>query len=249
MIRLEKMPAEIAGRPNPLITRAGMAPSRYSGRTVHISGTVDDHLEVLGKKYRKEVERCTRLWEKEGTPRFFRATKPEDIARAFSVLEEQQSERFAALGDKYKFDEPAFRQFYERLVMDGTEVELGYLFALEAGGETIATLFGIQHDGTFTLLRLSYGGSEWSHLSPGRLICVEAMKYFVDRSIRDFDMGLGDHPFKQGFGGNEVPLYDLIVARDLAAVPRATFHRVKGRVRKNQRLRAFFRRLGKLRGG
>ena len=47
----------------------------------------------------------------------------------------------------------------------------------------------------------------------------------------------------------EVPLYDLIVARDLAAVPRATFHRFKGRARKNQRLRALYRRIKRMRSG
>ena len=249
MIRLEKMPAEIGGRPNPLITRAGMAPSRLSGNIISVTGSVEEHIASRGKKYRKEVERCTRLWEKEGGPKFSRAIEPEDIARAYTVLEEQQLARHTALGSKYILDDPMYRAFYERLVMDGTEVELGYLFTLEAKGETVATLFGIQHEGTFTLLRISNGGDRWSHLSPGRLIIVEAMKYFVARGVRRFDMGIGDYPFKRGFGAKDVPLYDLIVARDLAAVPRATFHRVKGRARKNQRLRALYRRFKRFRNG
>jgi len=37
--------------------------------------------------------------------------------------------------------------------------------------------------------------------------------------------------------------------RDLAAVPRATYHRFKGRARKNQRVRALYRRFKRLRGG
>ncbi len=248
LIRLEKMPATIGGRPNPLITRSGVAPSRLSGNTIVIGTTVEDYIASRGKKYRKEVERCTRLWEKEGAPKFSRALEPEEIARAYTMLEEQQLARHTALGSKYILDEPAYRAFYERLVMDGTEAELGYLFTLEAGPETIATLFGIAHEGTFTLLRISNGGERWSHLSPGRLIVVEAMKYFVARGVTRFDMGIGDYPFKRGFGATEVPLYDLIVARDLAAVPRATFHRVKGRARKNQWLRSVYRRITRLRG-
>ena len=46
-----------------------------------------------------------------------------------------------------------------------------------------------------------------------------------------------------------VPLYDLIIARDLAGAPRAAFHRWKGRARKNPRLRAIFRRLKGLKQG
>lgn len=241
LIKLEKMPAEIAGRPNPLITR-GVVPSRLSGNVVVIDSFVEDYIAALGKKYRKEVERCTRLWEKEGAAKFARAEHPEDIARAYIALDEQQLARHTAIGSKYVLDKPAFRQFYERLVIDGTEVDLGYLFTLEAKGEIIATLFGILHDETFTLLRISNGGDKWSHMSPGRLICVETMKYFVHRGVRRFDLGIGDYPFKRGFGAIEVPLYDLIVARDLAGMPRAMYHRTLLRARKNPRLRAAFQR-------
>ncbi len=249
LIRLEKMPAEIGGRPNPLLTRRGIAPSRLSGNVVTIETTVEDFLRSRGKKYRKEVERCTRLWAQEGSPRFSRATTQAEVARAYSVLEEQQAVRHAEIGSNYILDRPQFRTFYERLVMDGTECDLGYIFTLEAGGKIVATLFGIEHAGTFTLLRISNGGARWSHMSPGRLIVVETMKYFAARGVRRFDMGIGDYAFKRGFGAAEVPLYDLIIARDLAGAPRAAFHRWKGRARKNPRLRAIFRRLKGLKQG
>ena len=178
--------------------------------------------------------------------RFSRATDPGDIARAYSVLEEQQAARNAVRGRKYILNEPAYRQFYERVVMDGSEVELGHLFKLEAGGEVIATLFGILHDGRFTVLRVGDAGDSWNDIAPARLILIDVMRYFVDRGVRDFDLGLGSDTLYAGFGSTEAPLFDLIVARDLAAVPRATFHRVKGRARKNQRLRALARRLSGL---
>jgi CelD/BcsL family acetyltransferase involved in cellulose biosynthesis len=158
------------------------------------------------------------------------------------VLEEQQSARHAALGSKYVLDQPAYRAFYERLAMDGSEAELAALFAVEAQGEIIATLFGIVHDGAFTLLRISTAGHAWGHLSPSRLVVVEAMKYFVARGVRRFDMGIGDYPFKRGFGVEDVPLYDLTVARDLSALPGALFHRLKGRLRQNKLARAVYQR-------
>jgi hypothetical protein len=48
-----------------------------------------DYVRSRGRKFRKEVQRCHRLWEKEGAPHFYRATTPEEIARVYSVLEEQ----------------------------------------------------------------------------------------------------------------------------------------------------------------
>jgi CelD/BcsL family acetyltransferase involved in cellulose biosynthesis len=243
LIRLDRMPAEIGGRPNPLIGRPGITPSRLSGNQLVIADTVEAYLRNLGKKYRKEVERCGRLWEKEGAPRFYRATTPDEIAHVYSALDEQQAERHQALGSKYILDEPAYRAFYERLAMDGSEAGLASIFALEAGGKIVATLFGIVHDGAFTLLRISTGGDAWTHLSPGRLVIVEAMKYFVARGVRRFDFGMGDYPFKRGFGTEEVPLHDLVVARGIAAVPRAVYHHMKGRLRRSQRVRAVFERL------
>lgn len=248
LIRLENMPHEIGGVANPLVVCRGTAPSRRNGMQVTVSGSVEDYLDGLGKKYRREVERCTRLWQREGAPCFSRARRPEDIARAFSVLEEQQAARLAHLGDKYLFNKPAYRQFYERLVMDGSEVDLCHLFTLEAGGEIIATLLAVEHEGTATVLRTAHAGDAWNFLSPGRLICVEALRYFLARGVRRFDLGRGETEFKSGFGAEVVPLFDIIVARDLAAMPSATFHRVKGRARKNPRLRGFAKQFSRLIG-
>jgi CelD/BcsL family acetyltransferase involved in cellulose biosynthesis len=133
LIRLENMPAAIGGIANPLITRSGLAPSRRPGSVIYVPGTIDDYLAGRGNKYRDEIERSTRLLEKEDAPRFARATDPEEIARVYSVLEEQQAARHATLGTKNILKQDSYRQFYERLVMDGSEVDLGHLFHLDAG--------------------------------------------------------------------------------------------------------------------
>jgi len=240
LICLERMPVEISGRPNPLLTRGRVTPALHSGNQLVVPGTVEEYLHTLGKKYCKEVKRCQRRWEKEGAPRFYRTTSPDASARVYSLHEEQVAERHAARGGKNILDEPAYRTFYERLAMDGSEAGLAALFALEANGEIIATLFGIVHDGTFTLLRISTDGKVSGYLSPGRLIVIEAMKHFVAEGVRRFDLGVGEHPLKHGFGVEEVPLYDLIIARHFVALPQAVFHRVKGRLSKNRLVRAVF---------
>jgi CelD/BcsL family acetyltransferase involved in cellulose biosynthesis len=242
LIRLEKMPAEIAGRANPLVTRRGLAPSRKSGTLLTIDTSFDDYLLGRDEAFLNELTEAWRFSERKGGARFAHAQTPDAIARAYAVLEEQQAARHAALGTKYLLGDVAYRQFYERMVMDGSDVGLGYIFTLEIAGVTVATLYGILHDGTFTLLRLSHAGDAWKKALPGRLIVLEVMGYFYGRGIRRFDFGLGEHAFKSGFGVSAVPLYDLIVARDLAALPRAAFHRFKGRMRKNPRLRAILRR-------
>ncbi|SFV35458.1 GNAT family N-acetyltransferase [Hyphomicrobium facile] len=228
LIRFERMPAEIGGRPNPLLTCLGRSPALRSGTELFLTDTADAHPRGIGKKYRKEVERCYRLWQKEPSPRFYRATTAEEIAHVYLALEEQRARRHAALHGKSVLDEPAYGSFYERLAIDGSDAGLSALFALEANGEIVATLFGIVHDGAFTRLAISTGGEEWSHLSPGRLVVIEAMKYFATRGVRRFDMGIGEHPLARGFGAREVPLYDLVVPTDGIALPAALLHLLRG---------------------
>lgn len=248
LLRLENMPAEIGGIANPLLTRSGITPSRRDGSVVHIPGSVDDYIESRGRTHRNQIARGRELWLKEHAPRFARATRPEDIANAYSMQVEQLKSPLAPPNSKAQAKHEARTQFLERLAIDGSDVELSHVFTLEAAGETVATLFGVEHDGTFTILRMSDAGSVWSQLAAAELITTEVMRHFVDRGVRRFDLGTGRHPFKSGFGADDVPLYDLIIARRLAAVPRAGFHRIKGRARKNKRLQAIARGFGRLSG-
>lgn len=245
LLRLENMPAEIGGIANPLLTRKGIAPSRRSGSIVHIPGAVDDYVDSRGRAHRDDLAKAWMAWRKKPSPEFKRAATPEQAAHAYSILTEQRGRPLAPPKSRAHLQQVAQNQFFERLAIDGSEAGLAHLFTLNADGATIATLFGVEHDGTFTILQMSDLGNAAARYSPARLITLEVMRYFVDRGVRRFDLGTADHPFKSGFGADEVPLYDMIVARDLAAVPRAAFHRFKARIRKNKRVRAFARGIGR----
>ncbi|MBS0239124.1 MAG: GNAT family N-acetyltransferase [Proteobacteria bacterium] len=231
LIRFERMPADIGGRTNPLLTRRGVSPARHSGSALTVPVRVETYLAGIDNKCRKEIERCQRRWQEEKASRFYRATTAEEIAHVYLALEEQQARRHAALHTKNILDEPSYRSFYERLAIDGSNAGLSALFALEVNGEIIATLFGIVRGGTFTRLFLSTAGEQWGHLSPGRLALIEAMKYLTASGVHRFDMGISEHPLARGFGAEPVPLYDLVVARNGFAIPRALFHALKGRLR------------------
>ncbi|MBN9245979.1 MAG: GNAT family N-acetyltransferase [Hyphomicrobium sp.] len=231
LIRFERMPTDIGGRPNPLLARHGISPARNSGSVLTVPFTVETYLARIDNKCRKEIERCHRRWQEEKASRFYRATTAEEIAHVYLALEEQQARRHAALHTKNILDEPGYRSFYERLAIDGSNAGLSALFALEVNGEIIATLFGIVHGGTFTRLFISTAGDEWGHLSPGRLALIEAMKYLTASGIHRFDMGSRDHPLARGFGAKPVPLFDLVVPTHGIAVPGALFHALSGRLR------------------
>jgi len=239
VLRLENMPAAIEGRPNPLTLTAGVTVSRHSSHRLDIPGTIEERLKERGKRYKKEVARSYRLLEKEGPWSFTRAEISDEITAIYAVLEEQQRARRA--GEIYRLDRPGYARFYERIVREGTPCGRAHLFALKSGDEIIATLLGVTHRGVFTALRITSAGERWSHVSPGRLIAVEAMRYFLGRGVRRFDFGIGDYAFKDRIGASPASLTDLIVPLTWRGWPAVVASRVRAWVRRNPRLAAFLR--------
>ena len=66
LFEFRKMPAEVRGRPNPLALLRGVSPSHSPGFSIHMPDDWDAYLHSLSKKFRKELGRSLRLFEKEG---------------------------------------------------------------------------------------------------------------------------------------------------------------------------------------
>ncbi len=243
LVRFTTMPEQVGARVNPLVLLPGTLPSRHAAHAVTLDGTVEDYLRARGKKYRKEAERCYRLLEKAGRWVFHRAETDDEIVAAYTALTLQQRARRERAGDAYFLDRPEYVSFYERLMDEGSRLGFAHLFKLTVEGETIATLFGVTHGSAFTLLRISTAGDAWRQLSPGRLIVLEAMRYFLARGVRTFDMGIGAYAFKDGLGAEAAPLVDLTIPLTFKARPAALLARAKEKARSYPRLFDFAKRL------
>ena len=231
LLQLSNMPGEIAGRVNPFALIAPAHTSRHARHALTLEGTVEHFLASRGKKYRKEAERCTRLLTEKGEPQFHRAETGGEITEAFAALEAQQASRHASRGKDYQLGQRAYARFFEAALRAGVPGGAVHIFTLRAGGEIGAVLYGIAHEKTFTLLRISTGGDAWKRVSPGRLIVLETMRYFLSKGITTFDMGIGDYDFKQGFGVKAEPLYDAVSALSVWGLRRTASARVKAKAR------------------
>ncbi|MEQ1714190.1 MAG: GNAT family N-acetyltransferase, partial [Hyphomicrobium sp.] len=244
LVRFEAMPAEIGGRANPLAALPAATAARLTGMWTNVETTVEDFLRGRGKKYRKEAERCFRLLEKEGTPHFQRADTAEAIERAYAALQAQQSQRHGDTGNEhYVLDQPKYSEFYRDLLLAERDSGFAHIFTLEADGGIVAALMGVEQGGTFTALRISNGGPLWRHLSPGRLVVIEAMRHMVERGVRTFDLGAGDYPFKRGFGAAEIPLHDLVSALTTRGLPAVAAERSKAWLKRHPALADAAKRL------
>ncbi|MBX9925918.1 MAG: GNAT family N-acetyltransferase [Hyphomicrobiaceae bacterium] len=242
VLRLDNM---LPSAGNPLLAHPLARAARHQGNSLTLTGSVEDLLKSRGKKYRKEVERCYRLLDGEGPWRFALANTPADIDAAYAALEAQQAERHAGGETGYALDTPHVSTFYRTVLANSAQDSAGFgrIYTLTVNDKIIAVLLGIVHGQTFILLRIANGGPSWRHLSPGRLVVVEAMRHGLTEGITTYDMGIGDYAFKRGFGCEKIALTDLTVALTIRGQPYVQALAAKARLRDSEVISAAVNRV------
>lgn len=239
-ISLANMPLTYEERANPLAQLEGVLPAAHARFVVAVDGTMGDYLFHRGKKYRKEVERCYRLLSATGPWSFGHAQDQPARQQAFNDLERLQNARWIEGNVDYYLRSDAVAGFYQDILLKnsgtGSDEAGAQIFVLNSGSEPIAVLYGVVSQSCFTLLRIASASGPWRRMSPGRLIVLEAMKHFVDRGIRTFDLGIGDYSFKRGLGAKIQPLVNLDRALVLKARPHVMLMQAKGWLRRHPQL-------------
>jgi len=213
LFELRKMPVEVRGRPNPLALLRGVSPSHSPGFSISMPDDWDAYLQSLAKKFRKELGRSFRLFEKEGNATFRRIESVDEAQAMLPVMNAQQRARLEEVGYALALNEVDYHAFYEGLVRTGLEAGTTILTALTAGDEIVAALLGVTDGKSFAMVRLSHAGGDWMKVGPGRLVIERTMHALHARGIRHFDFSIGDYPYKSGFGVQPSPLVDLVSAQ------------------------------------
>lgn len=230
LICLERMPARVGHRENPLLHWRGAAPSPRSCASLTMDDTFEAFLFSRGEAFCADVARGMSALRKSGVAKFYRASTESDIARAFSELEDQDAAQAATARTKNSRRELALRAFYERMVIDGGAAGLSHVFTLEVGDRIVATLFGVVHDGGFTMLRISERAGARNDVSAGLLIIVEVLHHLSERNIKRFEFGVGCDRFRFEFGADAMGLTDVISASNLLGAPLAMAERARNRI-------------------
>lgn len=206
LLRADKLPVELMGRPNPLLLALGGAPSNLFGNLIRIDTDWEGWLKGLEKHNRKELGRFWRVFTRREDARFTIAEDRDEALRLYRLLEAQQAERMRELGQPYFLDEPVFSDFYRDLLLAGIEDGKAFISALVAGDELVAGLIGIAQGDHYAMVRISTGGGEWANCSPGRLVIERTMEALFRRGFRSFDFTIGDYAYKRGFEVARLPL-------------------------------------------
>jgi CelD/BcsL family acetyltransferase involved in cellulose biosynthesis len=190
--------------------------------------TVKAYVAALGRKVRKEVERCERIISAEGEITLHRARTEAEAALAFARLESLQSARWDGSEEgRYRLDQPAYGRFYRAVLERGSASGFAEVFTLFSGDIPVGAIFGIRNDERFIVLRIASDDARWGRASPGRSTLLAVMEHFVGEGIRTIDLGIGDYAFKRRIGAQPEPLFDLTVPLSWIGTPLAAGLRAK----------------------
>ncbi|MFK4510569.1 GNAT family N-acetyltransferase [Bradyrhizobium daqingense] len=218
LLRLRKMPAEIGGKPNPLVSLGRSGSSSLNGNLVLLG---DDYEAYQASIKRMQMPRCWRVFTRHAGARFELAT---DVARAhelLDVMDVQQQARMEKLGSPFVLNDETHARFYRDVVGNGIADGYAVVAALVCDEGVIGTSFGIRQGATYCLLRISHGGDSWSSCSPGLLVIERTMAALHAKGVRRFDLSIGNQDYKRRFGATRVPLTDVSVALSWRGLPYA----------------------------
>ena len=238
LIRLRKMPADLAGEPNPLALLDDATPSALNGNVVATGDDFDAWRYTLEKVVRKELERSWRVFTRDPAAAFNVVTDKDQALRILSAMEVQQATRMQRLGLNYILNDETCAALYRNLVVTG--IGSGYIVvsALTVGGEVVATLLGIRSGSRYVMVRISNAGDKWANCSPGRLIIERTMAALHGEGVREFDFSVGNYAYKRRFGVVRTPLIDLSAALSWRGMPFVLRDRAAAALRRYPRLAA-----------
>ncbi|UWU91875.1 GNAT family N-acetyltransferase [Bradyrhizobium sp. CB1015] len=236
LLRLKKMPAEVGGKPNPLVALGRIGSSSLNGNLVVMGDAYDGYQAAIK---RLQMPRCWRVFSRHAGARFEVAA---DAARAhelLDVMDVQQQARMRKLGSPFVLNDESHARFYREVVRRGVAEGHAMVSALVCDEGVVATALGIKHGATYFLLRISHAGDQWSSCSPGLLVTERTMAALHAQGVRRFDLSIGNQAYKRRFGAERVPLTDVSVALSWRALPYAWRDHAAQGLRRYPRLAAF----------
>jgi CelD/BcsL family acetyltransferase involved in cellulose biosynthesis len=216
LIRLRKMPAIIDGKPNPLALLGRFGSSSLNGNLI----VVDDDFDVYRASIKRmQLPRSWRVFNRYPGATFRMVTDVDEALALLDTMDVQQQARMQCLGLEFVLNDETRAKFYRDLVIRGIGEGYAIVSALICDEQTVATVLGVRQGANFVFLRISNAGKRWSHCSPSRLIIERTMAALHEEGVRQFDLSVGNYPFKRRFGAVQFPLTDASVALGWRGLP------------------------------
>jgi CelD/BcsL family acetyltransferase involved in cellulose biosynthesis len=218
LLRLKKMPADVGGKPNPLVSLGRIGSCSVNGNLVLMG---DDYADYRASLRRLQLPRCWRVFTRLGSARFEIATDAERAREFLDVMDVQQEERMKQLGSPFVLNDDVHARFYREVARQGVAEGYAVVSALVCDKGIAATTLGVRYGATYFLLRISHTGRTWANFSPGLLATERTMEALHAQGVRRFDLSIGNQDYKRRLGAERTPLTNVSVALSWRGMPYA----------------------------
>jgi CelD/BcsL family acetyltransferase involved in cellulose biosynthesis len=242
LIDFRKMPAEIAGQPNPLAL-LDVLPCALNGNVVRTGDDWEAYHHGLKRTVRKELERSWRVFTRHPGAEFRTIADLDERRSVLAAIEVQQPLRMQATGKSYSLDAPSAQAFYRNLIDSPADTGPVVLTALIVGDVVVAALLGLHDRSDYIMVRISNMEGEWANASPGRTIIDKSMEWLHGRGHRHFDFSIGNYDYKRRFGVEPILLVDLVQPLGWRGLWAATAARAREWLQRHPATRHLARRL------
>lgn len=177
--------------------------------------TFDDYIQSLDKRQRGNLRRDLNLMNKS-----FQITQDviQDENRAISEFEEfiqMHNEQWKAEGKLGHFhDWPLGIEFNTKLVIEQAKKGRLKLIRLLADGRVVSyQLCYVFGNRWYWRLPARLVGSDWDKYALGRIGLVKEIEMAITEGVQEIEAGAGHYDYKVKLGGEEHPLYTLMLVR------------------------------------
>jgi CelD/BcsL family acetyltransferase involved in cellulose biosynthesis len=216
LLRMQKMPSQVDGKPNPLVALGRIGSCSLNSNLVVIG---DDYDAYQTSIKRMQLPRCWRVFNRQPGAGFRILTDVDEALTLLDTMDAQQHERMKKLGLKFVLDDDRHARFYRDIVRRGLREGYAVVSALTSGEVIVATTLGIRRGTNYSLLRTSNAGVPWSSCSPGLLVVERTMAALHQQGVRHFDLSIGNYAYKRRFGATRLPLTDVSIALGWRGMP------------------------------
>lgn len=205
-VRLEKMPDQISGLANPMLSlNVSLTPS-HAYRTAMVGSWDEFYASRRDGNARYKDRTNRKKLEKLGAVTLVCPEEPAEIRTLIDTLIKMKSARFEQKGVSNFLLKPGHVDFYRAIAAE--ERGLVHVSQLNVGQNVTAANFAMMFRGGYYYILNSFALGETDRLGPGKIHMRELMKTFIEKGYTAFDFTIGDEPYKLEWCEGKSPLYD-----------------------------------------
>jgi CelD/BcsL family acetyltransferase involved in cellulose biosynthesis len=205
----EKMPADVCGRPNPLLA-LGTEPWPCSGH-VAITAATWQEFAASHVKHSKRFSRYYRQLERCG-PLVYSVADASMAEGYLEALLAQKEARFIETRVPGYSAHPGMADFYREFTRRFVGTSLLHLSAVTSSEKIIGAQWGLRKAERYYYLICGYASGLWERYSPGRLITEAMLKWCHEAGMAVADFGIGDETYKYEYCDQHVALHRTLIA-------------------------------------